>query len=116
MKFDQRKEYQMMYESLKKGDQAKFYKLPKIADIMKSDQAAQFTKDVYLRELTEQIKKGQSPNRLMLKEPFILRPAAFVLRANDILYPGFVKYLSWMMDTGIVRKLYSPYYMTDGKL
>ena len=65
----------MMYDSLKKGDQAKFYKLPQIAEIMKSDQAAQFTKDVYLRELTEQIKKGQSPNRLMLKEPFILRPA-----------------------------------------
>ena len=42
--------------------------------------------------------------------------AAFVLKANDNLYPGFVKYLSWMMDTGIVRKLYSPYYMTDGKL
>ena len=46
-----------------------------IAEIMKSDQAAQFTKYVYLREVTEQIKKGQSPNRLMLKEPFILRPA-----------------------------------------
>ena len=54
-----------------------------IAEIMKSDQAAQFTKYVYLREVTEQIKKGQSPNRLMLKEPFILRPAAFVLKAND---------------------------------
>ena len=30
MKFDQRKEFQMMYDNLKKGDQAKVYKHPKL--------------------------------------------------------------------------------------
>ena len=111
MKFDPRAEYRKMFTH----SQVKLFGFSEIADVLKSDQSMMATRDTYLRKMTVGIRKGKLPERLLLKDPYVLVPGAHYVRANDVLAPGFRWYLSWMMDTGIVRKLYSPFYMTNGK-
>ena len=112
MKSDPRREFRDMYES----DNRKFFQLTQWDEVNESNQATIFTQLVYAREITLSILQGKPPNRRQLDENFVLLACGHFLGINDFLSKGFTTYLARMMDHGIVSKIYSKYYLSNGKI
>ena len=112
LKDDPRKNVRDMYKS----KQTQFCSLAELGKAIGSNQASVFDGTLHDRQMTLEILDGKTPSRQKLKDgTVILMTWGHHLRINDVLSESVNTYLARMMDSGIVRKLYNKYYMTDGK-
>ena len=95
--------------------QTQFYSLPEILDVMKSNQATIFDSRIHYQQVTKEIKEGKSPSRQQFDESLSLMAMGHHLGLNDVLSDKVNTLLARMMDCGIVNKIFSKYYMSDGK-
>ena len=111
MEYDPRPEYRELY---KKGV---IFSLQDIYNgILTTDQALLTMGDVYRQNMRRDILAGRPPGRFHLSLPFMSQSASHFVRSNDVIGESIQMTLAWMMDAGIVQKIYSPHYMFDGKL
>ena len=111
MEYDPRPEYRELYQ------RGVIFSLQDIYDgILGTDQALLTMKDVYRQNMKRDILAGRPPGRFHLPAPFMSQSAGHFVRSNDVIGEAFNWALAWMMDCGIVKKIYSPHYMFDGKL
>ena len=109
---DPRASVQELYYS----DQMNFYSLSDLARIAKLNQARVHDTSLYYRQITIEILEGKSPSARLLDEPITLMARGHHLRINDILSKTVNTLLARIMDSGLVAKISSKYYMTDGKI
>ena len=109
---DPRASVQELYYS----DQMNFYSLSDLARIAKLNQARVHDTSLYYRQITIEILEGMSPSARLLDEPITLMARGHHLRINDILSNTVNTLLARIMDSGLVAKISSKYYMTDGKI
>ena len=109
---DPRTSVQELYNS----DQMTFYSLPDLARIGKLNEAKVIDTSLYYRQITLEILKGTSPQARVLEEPITLLARGLHLGLNDVLSNTVNTILARMFDSGVVAKIFSKYFLTNGKI
>ena len=112
LKTDPREDVRNMYNS----EKTKFFALSQIPEVRDSNQATIFERFIYENEMTEKIRKAQIPNRRQLDFIVNLLTSGHHLRINDILTESINTCLARAMDSGLVDKIFTKYYMRPGEI
>ena len=109
---DPRKDVQNMYKSKNK----KHFNVKQQKDVLESGQAHVSTVEIYELKIKKDVEQGLPPSHKRLDENIVWLTYGNHLKLNDVLTESVIAYLGRMQDSGIVRKILSKYYMSNGKL
>ena len=109
---DPRKNVQEMYHS----QQMTLWSLSDFDKVAKLNQAKVQDTSLYYRKITLEILKGLPPSSRVLKDPISIMAHGHHLRLNDVLSNTFNTLLARMFDSGVVAKIFSKYFLTNGKI
>ena len=107
---DPRKDVRDMYAS----EHTTFFQLSEWSKVIDSNQATLFETNTHIIEMTGKILSGEAPTRRQLELDVALLSGGHYLRLNDVLSETTNTYLSRLMASGIVNKIYGKYQLSDG--
>ena len=100
-----------MYNS----EQMEFYPLSDHSKVDKYIAAKVTDTSNYYRKITHQIRTGMSPTENVLVDPITIMARGHHLRINDVMSSSVNTMLARMMDSGVVAKIFSKYFLSNGK-
>ena len=92
-----------------------YYTLAEWLNVVESNQATVFEANAYWQEMTTKILNGEFPHRRQIDYDLVLMTGGHFLRLNDVLTDTTDTYLSRLMASGVVNKIYGKYQLSDGK-
>ena len=109
---DPRKDVQNMYKS----KNTERFTVDQQKMVLESGQAHVSTVEIYELKIKKEVEQGLPPSHKRLDDSIIWLTYGNHLRLNDILTDSVLTYLGRMQDSGIIKKILSKYYMSNGKV
>ena len=109
---DPRKNVQNMYKS----SNTERFTVDQQKMVLESGQAHVSTVEIYELKIKKEVEQGLPPSHKRLDDSIIWLTYGNHLRLNDVLTDSVLTYLGRMQDSGIIKKILSKYYMSNGKL
>ena len=109
---DPRENVRELYNS----DQMEFFPLSDQPKIDTNLDAKVTDTSLCYRQTTLEILGGLPPSSRVLKDPISIMAHGHHLKLNDVLSNTFNTLLARMFDSGVVAKIFSKYFLTNGKI